>query len=84
MNAKDAARIAKPTIAEVLKRFLEDQRERLAAKTFANYKYVIELLQHSLDGYAYQALDKADAQRMALPWVSGVAGAYAGLRRAGF
>jgi hypothetical protein len=62
VNAKDAARIAKPTIAEVLKRFLEDQRERLAAKTFANYKYVIELLQHSLDGYAYQSLDKADAQ----------------------
>jgi hypothetical protein len=62
MDAKDAARIAKPTIAEVLKRFLEDQRERLAAKTFANYEYVIELLEHSLDGYAYQALDRADAQ----------------------
>lgn len=62
MDAQDAARIATPTIVEVLKQFLEDQRARLAARTFANYEYVVELLEHSLNGYAYQALDEADAQ----------------------
>lgn len=61
MTRKGAARIAKPTIAEVLEQFLADQRGRLAAKTFANYEYAIELLQHCLNGYAYQSLDKADA-----------------------
>lgn len=51
-----------PTIAEVLAQFLADQRERLAAKTFGQYEYVIELLEHSLNGYAYQSLSKSDAK----------------------
>ncbi len=51
-----------PTIAEVLAQFLADQRKRLAPKTFAQYEYVIELLQHCLDGYAHQSLNKADAK----------------------
>ena len=58
---KDLDRIAKPTIAEVLKQFLEDQRERLSAKTYSKYKDVIHLLQCSLNSYAYQGLDKPDA-----------------------
>ena len=53
---------AHPTIAEVLAQFLADQRERLAAKTFAQYESVIELLEHSLNGYAYQSLDKSDTK----------------------
>lgn len=61
MNVKDLARIARPTIAEVLRQFLEDQRRRLAAKTFSQYKSATELLQHSLNGYAYQYLNKKDS-----------------------
>lgn len=57
----DTARIAKPTIAEVLAQFLSDQRQRLAPKTFTNYQDIIELLEHSLNGYAYQSLSKGDA-----------------------
>lgn len=53
---------AHPTIAEVLGQFLADQRERLAAKTFAQYESVIELFEHSLNGYAYQSLGKSDAK----------------------
>lgn len=59
--AHSAVRIAKPAIPEVLAQFLRDQQQRLAPKTFANYEYVVELLQHSLNGYAYQSLSKADA-----------------------
>ncbi len=54
-------RIADPTIAAVLKQFLDDQRGRIAAKTFARYEGAVDLLQHSLNGYAYQCLDKADS-----------------------
>jgi hypothetical protein len=62
MNRGDKPSSIKPTIADVLAQFLADQRKRLAPKTFARYEYVIELLQHCLDGYAHQSLDKADAK----------------------
>jgi hypothetical protein len=52
-----------PTIADVLDRFLDEQRARLAPRTFAQYREVIELLQHSMNNYAYQHLDEADGQR---------------------
>ena len=61
MTGKDAARIAKPAIDEVLDRFLADQRGRLAAKTFAHYEQAIALLKDCLNGYGYQWLDKPDA-----------------------
>lgn len=66
MARKETARlagpvIAEPTIAEVLKQFLADQRQRLAPKTFASYEYVIDLLQHSLNGSAYQSLGKSES-----------------------
>lgn len=61
MTGNDAARIAKPAIAEVLEWFLADQRGRLAAKTFAHYEQAIALLKDCLNGYAYQGLDKPDA-----------------------
>lgn len=62
MNRGDMLPSTHPTIAEVLAQFLADQHKRLAPKTFARYEYVIELLQHCLDGYAYQSLNKADAK----------------------
>lgn len=61
MTDRDAARIAKPPIDEVLDRFLADQRGRLAAKTFAHYEQAIALLKDCLNGYGYQGLDKPDA-----------------------
>lgn len=53
--------VADPTIAQVLERFLEDQAKRLTPRTLAQYQSIIELLQHSLNGYAYQYLDKAES-----------------------
>ena len=61
MTNADSVRIAKPTIAEVLAHFLAEQKPRITPKTFSKYEYVIELLQHSLNGYAYASLDKASA-----------------------
>lgn len=61
MARRDSATIAKPTIAEVLERFLAEQRPRLAAKTFTRYEYVIELFEHSLNGSAYQSLGKTES-----------------------
>jgi len=51
------------TIDQVLDAFLEDQRRRLSARTMRNYEDVVGLLCHSLNGYAYESLDKADAKR---------------------
>ena len=53
---------ARDHIAEALSQFLSEQRARLAPKTFANYEYAIELLQHSLNGYACQSLDRAETK----------------------
>ena len=50
-----------PTIAAVLAEFLDEQKQRLSPKTFAQYKDVVELLQHSLNGYAYVSLSERDA-----------------------
>lgn len=51
------------TIDEALDRFLADQRERLSEKTFRRYQDVLQLLRHSLDGYAYTWLDENERQR---------------------
>jgi hypothetical protein len=55
--------MAQPTIAAVLAEFLEEQRQRLSPKTFTQYQDVVELLQHSLNGYAYLTLRELDAKR---------------------
>ena len=51
------------TIDQALDAFIEDQRRRLSDRTMRNYDDVVELLRDSLNGYAYQSLDKADAKR---------------------
>jgi len=53
--------IAQPTISEVLQEFLDEQRKRLKPRTFARYEDVIELLQHSINGYAYNSLDEEES-----------------------
>ncbi|HKY31177.1 MAG TPA: hypothetical protein VJV23_01485 [Candidatus Polarisedimenticolia bacterium] len=52
--------IASPTIAEVLEQFLEEQKDRLAPRTWNQYDGIIQLLKSCLDGYGYQTLDKKD------------------------
>ncbi|MCA1699398.1 MAG: hypothetical protein LC790_11085, partial [Actinobacteria bacterium] len=51
------------TIDETLSAFLAEQRERLSARTFRNYADVIQLLGHSLDGYAHSSLDADELRR---------------------
>ena len=52
-----------PTISEVLAAYLADEKARLAAKTYGLYADVIGLLQHSLNGYAANSLDKGEYER---------------------
>jgi len=54
---------SEPSIQQVLAEFLADQRSRLAPRTYRNYEYVVELLSHCLNGYAYQSLDEVDRTR---------------------
>ena len=51
------------TIDQALDAFLEDQRRRLSARTMRSYEDVVDLLRHSLNGYAYDSLDKAGRKR---------------------
>ena len=53
--------IASPSIDKVLEDFLADQRRRLKPKTVSKYESVVELLQHHLNGYAYDGLSKVEA-----------------------
>ncbi len=59
------------TIHDVLSEFLAEQRERLSANTVHTYEEVIELLRHSLDGYAYTSLDRGEHQRWEQAFESG-------------
>jgi hypothetical protein len=54
---------SEPTIQDLLARFLADQRARLAPRTYRNYEYVVELLSHCLNAYAYQGLNELDRKR---------------------
>ena len=64
------------TIDAVLGEFLAEQRERLSTRTFRNYDDVVELLRHSLDGYAYSSLDDDERERWEQAFESGDEGAY--------
>ena len=65
-----------PTIDDVLDEFLAEQRERLSARTFRTYDEVLELLRHSLDGYAYSSLDGDERRRWEQAFESGDEGAF--------
>ncbi len=47
-------------IKEVFDQFLAGQKSKLAAKTYRDYKSVIELFGHQLDGYAWNSIDDGD------------------------
>ncbi|MCY0923544.1 MULTISPECIES: hypothetical protein [unclassified Streptomyces] len=51
------------TIDEALSRFLDEQRERLAPRTFRNYDDVIGLLRDCMNGYGPNLLSEADHDR---------------------
>jgi hypothetical protein len=55
--------VSGPSIEDVLSEFLAAQEQRLAARTFANYCSVVDLLRHCLNGYAHQYLDDDERRR---------------------
>jgi hypothetical protein len=55
--------VMRPTIAVALAQFLAEQEQRLTPKTVAQYRDVIELLQHYLNDYAYASLDERETER---------------------
>ena len=50
--------ITSPTIAEVLGRFLDEQRMRIKPATFGKYEDIVYFFKESMNGYAYQSLDE--------------------------
>ncbi len=61
--ATEVASGPEATIDDVLTEFLAAQEQRLAARTFANYRTVIDLLRHCLNGYGHQYLDEDERAR---------------------
>jgi len=59
------------TIDQALDAFLDDQRRSLSARTMRNYDDVVALLRDSLNGYAYESLDEADAKRFDVAYQAG-------------
>jgi len=59
----EVAASAEATIDDVLTEFLAAQEQRLAARTFANYLAVVDLLRHCLNGYGHQYLDDDERVR---------------------
>ncbi len=47
-------------IKEVFEQFLSEQESKLAPKTYRDYKYVMDLFESQLDGYAWNNLDNGD------------------------
>lgn len=64
------------TIDEVFQRFLAEQRERLAERTYRRYEEVIELLGDCLNNYAYQSLDELERRRWQKEFDSNEDGAF--------
>ncbi len=52
-----------PSIDDVLSEFLAAQEQRLAARTFANYRSVVDLLRHCLNAYGHKYLDDDERRR---------------------
>ena len=56
--------LASPTVDEIFTAFLDEQRARLAPRTFANYETIIELFADCLNGYGHQSLDDDERERL--------------------
>jgi hypothetical protein len=55
--------IAEPTITTALNEFLQEETACLTPATQREYRDIVELLTHCLNGYAYSGLDKADGEK---------------------
>jgi hypothetical protein len=53
---REGTQTAHSTISQILPEFLAAQERRLSSKGFSRYRQVVELLQTSLNNYAYQGL----------------------------
>ncbi len=51
------------SIDQALDAFIGDQRQRLSARTLANYEEIVDLLRDSLNGYGPNSLDGLDQRR---------------------
>ena len=60
-RTKRSPKMVEKTIEAVLDEFLKEQQKRLKSSTMRKYENVIDLFKSSLDGYAYQVLDKQEA-----------------------
>jgi hypothetical protein len=65
-----------PSIDEVFLEFLAVQERRLAERTFANYRSVVDLLRHCLNGYGHQYLDDDERRRYEAAVDAGVEDAF--------
>jgi hypothetical protein len=72
------------TIDEALNRFLDEQHERLAPRTFRNYADVIGLLRDCLSGYGPNILPEADHDRWQRAYDDGDEDAFCTLMSAGY
>jgi hypothetical protein len=63
-------------IDSALTEFLAEQRERLSERTFRRYEDVVQLLRHSLDGYAYSSLDDDERRRWEAEYETNEEGAF--------
>ena len=64
------------SIDSALTEFLADQRGRLSDRTFRRYEEVVQLLRHSLDGYAYSSLDDDERRRWEAEYETNEEGAF--------
>lgn len=55
------AQPASPNIDQVFEEFIAEQGKRLKRRTLSQYRNVLDLLRHHLNGYAYEGLSKAES-----------------------
>lgn len=59
-NVITMVEIAKPSIEDIFRKFLEEQKTRLAPKTFGRYADVIDLLRDHLNNYGHDCLSGSE------------------------
>ena len=66
-DASAGTAVQRPTITVTLAQFMAEQEQRLAPKTCAQYRDVVELLQHHLNGYASDLARAVGAHTCSVP-----------------
>lgn len=65
-----------PTIDQALESFLAAKRAATKPRAFGNYADIVDLLKHSLNGYAYDSLDRFERRRWEQAFEAGDAEAF--------